>query len=293
VSVAGVLLDRRAPVDTATVAQLAKHLDSHYDCLADALFADTHPVRSSPARARRPADDDTRGPGRMLALDRMRSASLHDSPYRWGVVDGLLEPADQHALFDTYPVEPFATIRGYDGEKGYEYEARCLVAMGGVAPWRPDLLSEPWFRVATDLCSRPYRDAVSAITGVALDDLVMEANVFHYGPGAWLGPHVDLPEKVLTQVLYFNLEWEPRDGGCLRVLRSGDDSDVIAEIPPLAGTSSLLVRSDVSWHAVTPVAPTCAETRRSVTVTFYPRGAISTMWPPGESPALHRYPPSP
>src|SRR5207253_1845495 len=97
---------------------------------------------------------------------------------RWGVVDGLFDEADQRALFDEYPVEPFVTIAGDDGEKGYEYDARNLVSMGGFAPWRPDRLSEPWFRFATDLCLPAYRDALAELTGVALDDHMMEANVF-------------------------------------------------------------------------------------------------------------------
>ena len=238
-------------------------------------------------------DDPAARAGGVISFDRVRAATMQESPYRWGVVGDLYDPADRQALIDTYPVEPFATISGDDGEKSYEYEARCLVAMGGVAPWRPDLLSESWFRLATDLCSRGYRAALSELTGRSLDGLIMEANAFHYGPGSWLGPHVDLPEKILTHVLYFNDTWDAGDGGCLRVLASGDDSDVVEEVLPIAGSSVVVVRSDVSWHAVTRVDPSCRDSRRSVTVTFYPPGAVSTMWPPGNPPRLHRYPPEP
>jgi hypothetical protein len=69
-------------------------------------------------------------------------------------------------------------------------------------------------------------------------------------------------------------------------------SDVSAEIPPVVGNSAVLVRSETSWHAVSRVVDDSSTSRRSVTVTFYKPGSVSTMWPPGEEPALHRYAPA-
>ena len=45
------------------------------------------------------------------------------------------------------------------------------------------------------------------------------------GKAAWLGPHVDLPDKIVTHVLYFNSEWNPEEGGCLAILGSKDIQD--------------------------------------------------------------------
>jgi hypothetical protein len=53
---------------------------------------------------------------------------------------------------------------------------------------------------------------------------------------------------------------------------------------------AVLVRSDDSWHAVSRVVDGSESSRRSVT--FYKPGSVSTMWPPGEEPALHPYPPA-
>jgi Rps23 Pro-64 3,4-dihydroxylase Tpa1-like proline 4-hydroxylase len=114
----------------------------------------------------------------------------------------------------------------------------------------------------------------------------MEINVVHYGPGAWLGPHVDLKEKVVTHVLYFNEAWDPQLGGCLNILKSSDPGDVHATIPPVVGNSVLLVRSNHSWHSVSRVAAQCQTSRRSVNVIFHLPGSVSTMWPPGKRPAL-------
>jgi hypothetical protein len=49
------------------------------------------------------------------------------------------------------------------------------------------------------------------------------------------------------------------------------------------------VRSDNSWHAVSPVVRDSPISRRSVTVTFYRPGSLSSMWPAGDTTPLHRY----
>jgi len=117
----------------------------------------------------------------------------------------------------------------------------------------------------------------------------MEANLFHYGAKAWLGWHVDLEEKLITHVLYYNDSWVVDDGGCLTILRSGDESNVAHVVPPIVGNSVILVRSDRSWHAVSEVRDTCRTSRRSLAVTFYRPGALSTMWPVGDKTPLHTY----
>jgi hypothetical protein len=66
-------------------------------------------------------------------------------------------------------------------------------------------------------------------------------------------------------------------------------SDSIAEISPVVGNSSVLVRSNNSWHSVSKVVDGCRTSRRSMNVIFYHPGAVSTMWPTGDMTALHRY----
>ncbi len=240
-----------------------------------------------------PPDSEMGAPvSRLVDIARIANATLGVEPFAWGTIDQLYRDEDAAALAGTYPVEPFKTVVGDDGEKGYAYEVRALVALGASAPWRPDLLSPAWFELATDLCSPAYRHALAACTGCVLDGLAMEANLFHYGPGSWQGPHLDLADKVVTHVLYFNEGWGLDDGGCLQVLSSGFAEDVVAEVVPEIGSSVVLVRSDRSWHAVAPVAPTCTTTRRAVTVTFYRPGSISTMWPVDDQPGRHRFPPA-
>lgn len=225
----------------------------------------------------------------MIDLGRLTPEALAREPYRWAFVGGLFSRADAAALARTFPRDHFKTIGGYDGEKGFQYEARSLVGMGASETAHAARLSEPWRRFASELLSAEYRAALSRMTGLDLTTLPMEANVSHYGARAWLGPHVDLEDKVVTHVFYFNEEWDEGDGGCLTVLRSGDMNDVVKVVAPVVGNSAVLVRSQNSWHAVSRVRDGCRTSRRSLTVTFYRPGSLSTMWPEGDETPLHDY----
>lgn len=225
----------------------------------------------------------------MINLKRIKNHLLKTDPYRWAAIPELYNPDNALRLADTYPCEHFKLVAAYGGEKDYEYEARSLIGMGANVVYYPDDLSDAWRALATDLLSPDYRVAMSTLTGCDLTLTPIEVNVFHYRPGGSLGVHRDLPEKLVTHVLYFNRSWNAADGGCLRILRSPDVADVAAEIPPLVGNSSVIVRSENSWHAVTRVVDSSTFSRRSVTVTFYSPGSVSSMWPPDDATPLHGY----
>jgi SM-20-related protein len=225
----------------------------------------------------------------MIDLAQFKPERLSGKPYRWAMVDRLFSPPDASALVETFPRDHFKTVKGYDGEKGYEYEVRSLIHMGADKPAQAQSLSTAWRRLAAALLSPAYRNAMSQFTGVDLSTLPLEANAFHYGRSAWLGPHVDLEDKVVTHVLYFNESWNEQNGGCLTILGSGDMNAVVKTIPPVIGNSAVLVRSQNSWHAVTRVVETCRTSRRSLAITFYRPGSASTMWPAGDTTPLHNY----
>ena len=217
----------------------------------------------------------------MLDLERIRGQTLRTEPFGWAVVGDLFDAADAALLAESYPRDHFKTVRGYGGEKDYEYEARSLIHMDSRRTSHEAHLSSSWRALADDLKSPAYRSAMTQLAGVELGTQPMEVNVFHYGPRSLLGPHTDLEDKLVTQVIYFNRTWDPADGGCLHILRSGSLSDVAAIVPPLLGSSAVIVRSTRSWHAVSRVASDSNTSRKSVTITFYRHGSVSSMWPPG------------
>jgi Polysaccharide pyruvyl transferase/2OG-Fe(II) oxygenase superfamily len=229
--------------------------------------------------------------GTIIRLGNFDKQPLNREPYDWAFVNQLFAPRDARSLVDTYPRDHFKTVRGYDGEKGYEYEARPLIHLGVEAVSFAEDLSDAWRRLADNLLSPAYRRTMSRFLGRDLTTAPMEAYVCHFGPGAWLGPHLDLKDKIMTHVFYFNETWNPADGGCLNILRSSDMSDSVAEISPIVGNSSVLVRAQNSWHSVSRVVEGCNTSRRSMNVIFYHPGAVSTMWPPGDNTPLHHYQP--
>jgi hypothetical protein len=225
----------------------------------------------------------------MIDLNRISGQHLETEPYRWAVVDGLFSPRDAAALATTFPRDHFKRLADYGGEKDFEYEARALIGMGASCVSRPEELSTAWRGLADDFLAPGYRAALSSLIGLDLGTAPLEVNVFHYPPGGALGAHPDLRDKIVTHVLYFNPSWNDEDGGCLTILRSADPQDVVRRVSPVVGNSAVLVRSDDSWHAVSPVAKSCRLSRRSLTATFYHPGSVSTMWPPGDATPLHAY----
>jgi hypothetical protein len=215
----------------------------------------------------------------ILDVGSILRATGHEVPFQWAEIDGLFAADDAARLTSSYPTEGFSRIAGYGGEKDYEYDARELVPMGSDRTSAAESLDPAWLALATSLRSEPYRLALSLLTGVDLADAALEVNVFHYGPGSSLGPHRDLPDKILTHVLYFNETWDLADGGTLAILRSEDIDDGAADVLPVIGRSAVLVRSEASWHAVRPVVAGVATSRRSVTATFHRPGSVSSMWP--------------
>ena len=71
--------------------------------------------------------------------------------------------------------------------------------------------------------------------------------------------HTDSESKLLTVLIYLNRDWT-QEGGRLRLLRSRDINDYVAEIPPTGGTLLAFQRSDKSLHGHLP----CEGIRRSV-----------------------------
>ena len=246
-------------------------------------------ANAAPRVAQSIAATDIQSADNIMQFDAIESCKLQSDPYGWATVEGLYWMQDAAALAATFPRDHYKAVKGYDGEKDYGYEARELVAMGSKAISHAADLSRSWQRLAADLLSPRYRAALSRLSGIDLSNLQMEANAFHYGPGAWLGPHLDLRDKIVTHVLYFNPSWNIAHGGCLQILRSSSMQDAAHVVAPIVGSSAILVRSEKSWHAVSRVDARCSESRRSVTVTFYRDHSVSTMWPPGDATPTRDY----
>jgi len=82
-----------------------------------------------------------------------------------------------------------------------------------------------------------------------------ESHFAHYAPGAFYKTHVDAfkgqANRVLSVVLYLNLEWSANDGGEMVLYSDQDPQCVLETIQPLGGTLAVFLSEDFP-HEVLP-----------------------------------------
>jgi hypothetical protein len=208
----------------------------------------------------------------VLQLSAVEHATLQVEPYCWATLDGVLEGSAAAELARTFPSDGFASDERLVGAKSYRFRSRRLVERHGSTP--SGTLPPLWQALIGALSDPAYRDALASLTGVALERAEQELTLWRYDGGCWLAPHPDRQDKLLSHILYFNRSWDARFGGTLRILRSADVHDVAAEIAPSTSTSVVIVRSDRSWHAVTPVHPEAGDIARLSLASIFYRGDV-------------------
>jgi hypothetical protein len=208
-------------------------------------------------------------------------------PYRWAELRHAVRPEHAATLRRTFPRSDFWDVSKHDGEKFMRFLIRPLVPLGAERPVLADSLDPAWRAFAGELLSPVYRESCERALGLSLEDAELEVNAWRWGADAELGPHVDIPRKIASQVFYFNDGWDPAWGGCLRILRSADEQDVFAELPPALGSASIIVRSESSWHAVPRVRREAAGERLSVVATWQHPGTDSPFWTIQEDGSVH------
>jgi SM-20-related protein len=103
-----------------------------------------------------------------------------------------------------------------------------------------------------ELNSEDFREAFEEKFGIELTGRPTITTVRgRCGPGDGK-IHTDSATKIITVLIYMNESWD-QPGGRLRLLRSSNDlSDIIVEVPPIAGTLLAFKRSNNSWHGHEP-----------------------------------------
>ena len=214
----------------------------------------------------------------VVDLEALATAQLAETPYRWGYLPHAIPRERAEEMRATFPHSGFWRLRQHDGEKFMDFRLRALVPLGATACFDPESLDPVWRRFVEGLLSPGYRSASEQALGTPLRDAQLEVSAWRWGPNAELGAHLDIPRKIASQVFYFNDEWDPAWGGCLRILRSQEIDDCVTELLPTVGSASIIIRSESSWHAVPRVhGPESAE-RLSVVATWQHPGSESPFW---------------
>jgi SM-20-related protein len=169
---------------------------------------------------------------RFLDLAALARTPLAHEPFPWLVVPGFVPGPARAALGRDYPEIaepgsfPLADLRYGPAFAAFIAELEA-----------PELRAAMAEKFAIDLADRP---TMITVRGQA-----------RAGDGRI---HTDSPTKLITVLVYMNEAWEAR-GGRLRLLRSADNlEDVVAEVPPAAGTLLAFRVTPNSWHGHAPVS---------------------------------------
>ena len=163
-------------------------------------------------------------------LARFRATPLCRQPFDHLIVPGFIEPKALANIHADYP---------------------CIACPGSFPA--AVLRYGPAFRtLLSGLESAPFREAFEEKFGLTLGGCGTMCTVRGRSGTRDGNIHTDAVSKIITVLIYMNPQWE-ESGGRLRLLRSPTDiEDVVAEVPPVAGTLVAFRRSDNSYHGHLP-----------------------------------------
>lgn len=194
-------------------------------------------------------------------IDRVRSMSLTPTPWPHAYLAETLPTDLALRLSRSFDLFVMKSEKKNEQTKSYRLATVRLDEDG--MPLNVD-----WRSVVDVLSSSAYRECLAELAGLSLAESTLTLSLWEYHSGDWLAPHVDKPEKIITQIFYLTEGWTEGDGGRLLILNAPDVSAVARSLPPRLGSSTVLPRSGKSWHAVEPPTIT-SPVRRSVTATFW------------------------
>jgi hypothetical protein len=207
----------------------------------------------------------------MLNLQRTRDCRRFDRPFSFALIESpFADPDDARLLSREFPREGFE-CRTHGGGRFFR---RPLFVLGTSTPYLPEQLGPKALALAELLVSPEYRDTLAEAMDIDLDGTQIEAWFWRYDAETVFVPHTDQPTKLVTQVFYLNEQWPWAAGGRLRILNAEDPENVAYEIAPNLELSTIIKRSDASWHLITPVTSAAPESRNTITVHMH-RGATS------------------
>ncbi len=161
-----------------------------------------------------------------LDIGALRAAPLRREPYDYVVVPSFVRAEHFGAVLGDYPAVP-----------------------GPGSHPLPELTVKGHFKALLDELRGPeFRRAVEEKLGLDLSSRPAMFSVRGECRTSDGRIHTDSATKIVTVLLYMNQEWD-KDGGRLRILRSGSSFDDYAEeVPPHGGTLLIFRRSENSWH---------------------------------------------
>jgi hypothetical protein len=165
----------------------------------------------------------------MLNLSKLAAAEFHAEPFEYLVVEDFLEPDCKRTIVEDFP----------------------RVEKSGSFPLSRVSYGPAFKQLTDELLGPDFAAAVGAKFSMDLSPYPTMLTVRGQCDGSDGQIHTDSKDKVITVLLYLNLDWDS-SGGRLRLLRSKNLEDYVAEVPPTMGSLIIFKRSDRSWHAHKP-----------------------------------------
>ena len=167
---------------------------------------------------------------RMLNLSRLDTVPLQNEPFQYLLVEDFLQPDCKQEVLEDFP----------------------SIDRNGSFPLFTLTPGPAFTRLVDELLDKEFEIAVGRKFEMELSRYPTMITVRGRCSGASDGGiHTDSKDKIITVLLYLNPGWE-NAGGRLRLLRSRNLDDYVAEVPPTMGSLLIFKRCDHSFHGHLP-----------------------------------------
>jgi len=165
----------------------------------------------------------------MLNLAKLAAAELHSAPFEYLLVDDILTDDCKQAIVADFP----------------------QIDRKGSFPLSRLTYGSSFQQLTNELLGPDFAGLVARKFGLDLSAYPTMITVRGWSDQADGQLHTDSKDKLITVLLYLNPEWN-MSGGRLRLLRSKNVDDYVAEVPPTIGSLVIFKRCDKSWHGFRP-----------------------------------------
>ena len=186
----------------------------------------TSPKRSAPALPNADPEPEMS----LLDIDALRATPLKTEPYDYFVVPNFIQASAFDSVIADFP---------------------HIASTGSIPPSALPIKGQ-FDALLKELEGPAFRKAIEEKFDLDLSDRPTMITVRGNCAKTNGKIHTDTPSKIITVLLYMNQEWD-KDGGRLRILRSGTDlEDAAEEVSPNGGTLLVFRRAENSWHGHEP-----------------------------------------
>jgi hypothetical protein len=165
----------------------------------------------------------------MLNFAKLAGAEFHREPFEYLLVDDVLGDDCKQGIVADFP----------------------LIEKKGSFPLSRLSYGSSFKELTDELLGPDFASAVAEKFGLDLSPYPTMITVRGWSDASDGQLHTDSKDKLITVLLYLNPEWNTSEGR-LRLLRSKNVDDYVAEVPPTMGSMVIFKRCERSWHGFRP-----------------------------------------